>query len=192
LGKKLSINTARFCVYCGQPSLHDKPNDQCAHSYKPPKQYLIPCRALYHDAEWLLYTVDNEIQSVYYDTQDFSDKHSPVGSGGIVLRNPQIIFKSWELKSVDAIIQFLTQEHNLNSNTSLELITLLWHLNDLLIGQSPAWRIEDLYFEDNCPKLPITNKKEILSLVDKFGELSLTTILNYIFLHGKWEAKVQF
>ena len=60
----MSISTMRFCIFCGVPSLHDSPTHECAHTYKPPTEVLIPCRTLYHEAEWLLYTVDNEIQSV--------------------------------------------------------------------------------------------------------------------------------
>jgi hypothetical protein len=189
---RMSVKNMRFCIFCGQPLAHDKSGDECAHSYNPPSQILIPCRALYHDADWLLYTVDNEIKSVYINKQDFSEKHSPIGSGGIVLRDPQIIFKSWELKSVESIVQFLSQEQNINSSVTLEIITLLWHINDLFIGQSSIWSIDDLYFQNNCPQLPLVRISNFVDLIDKYGDLEMSKILNYVYLHGRFEAKVQF
>ncbi|MFW9929506.1 MAG: hypothetical protein ACFFD1_08955 [Candidatus Thorarchaeota archaeon] len=190
LGKSSSV--LKYCVFCGNPSIHDSPSDKCAHEYKLPYQTLIPCRILYHDADWLLYSVRNEIKSVYLTKQDYTAKQTPVGSGGIVLRNPQIIFKSWELKSVDSIIQFLSHEHNLSSELSLDIITVLWHVNDLLIGQSDNWSINDIFFIENCPKLPLIKKTKILEMLDEIGSVPVTQLFNYIYLHGHWEAKVPF
>jgi hypothetical protein len=187
----MSSTKIRFCIYCGKPSPQDKPTDECAHSYKSAKQMLSLCKLLYEDASWVLYTVENEILSVYMVSSDFMGEYAPVGSGGIVLRNPQIIFKSWQLQNAPAILQFLGSEFNLNPETSLEIISLLWHLNDLLVGQSSAWPIEDLFFIENCPTISL-NQVVICPLLDKFGELQMSSILKYCILHGQWDAKNHF
>ena len=186
----MSLKKTRFCIFCGQAAKFDSPADACAHEYHYPLQVFLPCRALYHEeANWFLYTVDNQVKTVFMDRQELNTKSQvSIGTGGIVLRDPQLIFKSWELKNAEKILQYLSVEFDISSTVGLELISIFWHFNDLFASQTSAWSIDDIYFEDNCPKLPLIENSILMEILDKLDEHNVTDLLKLIYIHGRWEA----
>ena len=184
-------SSALICIFCGQPALQNKPTDTCAHDYKPPLQLLVPCPRLYMDADWILYTVNNEAKSVFIEKKDFKSPFVLVGSGGIVLREIILIFRSWQLQNIDAITKYLINQYKLNIDDASEFIKILHHINDLMAFQSTAWSFDDLVFKDNCPTLPL-NRLPLLQIVDNLGNIPISKLLTEVVLHGQWDSRHHF
>ena len=183
--------SAIVCIFCGQPSLQRKSTDTCAHDYKPPLQLLVPCPRLYMDADWILYTVDNEAKSVFIEKKDFKSPFILVGSGGIVLREIQLIYRSWQLQNIDAITQYLTNQYELTIEDTNEFIKILQNINTLMTAQSSAWSYDDLVFKDNCPTLPI-NRLKLMQIIDGLGNIPISKLLSEVVLHGQCDSKFHF
>jgi hypothetical protein len=178
---------------CGHPSTHDSPKDHCEHIYKPPLEFLKPCERLYGvDVDWVIWTVDNDEQTVFVDSPEFNSVLQFVGKGGIVLRDPQIILKSWPLSDTVNLMKYLNQQYDMSDDEATQIIIILQTIDDLIIAAGDAWPYSELVFrkEDDCPGLRlVSGTTAYLEIVDKLGKFSVSKIMNDIVLHGNWGAK---
>ena len=114
-----------------------------------------------------------------------------IGYGGIILRNPSIVFKTWQLENVQEISLFLKTKFDIGQEQAYEFLSILWHLNGLVSAQSDEWSLDDIPFSDDCPILPLM-RIEVLDLVDSLGSLPITSLLKLCYLHGQWDSLNHF
>src|SRR3990170_8421294 len=103
----MPLQKMTYCVHCGL-SIKDEKSvpSNCLHLNRLARQLLIPCSTLYKDVDWILYTVDDDRYSVFLSKKE-SIFPQMIGYGGIILRNPSIVFKTWQLENVQQISLFL-------------------------------------------------------------------------------------
>lgn len=183
--------TEKYCINCGHPTVHDSLDLICDHIYRPPLEFLIPCRKLYRDADWCIWSIDNKAQSVYVDSSDHNGDMVQIGTGGIVLRKIELIIKSWPLTDTDSLMTYLNQQYNISEQEGTQLFIILKSIHDLILAAGTTWPYSEITFReiDGCAGLRLASLP-FLETVDQLGKLPISKILNEIVLHGQWGAKI--
>lgn len=185
----------RYCIKCGQVTILDSPTDVCNHTYSNYVELLRPCEALYGaEVNWFLYTIDDDQRTVFVDALDFSGPLQRVGTGGIVLREPQMIVRKWPLNDPENVALFLKTEYKLSEEEATQTIDILIAVNKILSASSSSNLIpyDQLEFSENgCPTHHLRHSA-FLEVVDQLGSVPVSKVINEIVLHGQWDARYRF
>ena len=178
----------KYCIKCGHPTVHE--DIICEHIYRAPLEFLIPCRKLYRDADWCLWTIDDKAQSVFVDSADHDGEMTQIGIGGIVLRNIELIVKSWPLADTENLLTYFNQQYNMSEQETTQIFVILQSIHNLILAAETTWPYSEIIFRDidGCAGLRLA-KLPFLETVDQLGKLPVTKILNEIVLHGQWGAE---
>ena len=184
------LSDSEFCINCGVINYREATQKGCNHIFKKPLEFFIPCVELYgkENIEWVLYTVDDKVQTVYIDSVDFTGPRHNVGLGGIGLRNFRLVFQKCFLN--DPIIFDLIKEHlKITDDTKVkETLRLLSYLEELF-RNTRVWALNDfIYTNPFYPSLTLENSP-YMQFLDLSGSIKYAEIFKNIAVHGKWGAK---
>ncbi len=185
------LSDNEFCINCGVINYREVTQKGCNHLFKKPLEFFIPSIELYgkDNIEWVLYTVDDKVHTVYIDSADFTGPRQNIGIGGIALRNFRLVFQKVFLndpKIFDLIKTALKIDDDIKTK---EILRLLSYLEELY-RNIRVWALSDFIFTNPFyPSLNLENSP-FMQFLDITGTIKLAEIFKNLAIHGKWGAKM--
>lgn len=179
-----------FCINCGVINYRETTQKGCNHVFKKPLEFFIPSIELYgkETIEWVLYTVDDKVHTVYIDSADFTGPRQNIGIGGIALRNFRLVFQKTFLND-PKIFDLIKTAFNIDDDTKTkEVLRLLSYLEELYRNNG-IWSLSDFNF--NNPFYPglVLENSPFMEFLDITGTIKLADIFKNLAVHGQWGAK---
>lgn len=179
-----------FCINCGVSKNRIQAQSDCNHVFKKCIEFFIPSIELYgkEKIDWVLYTVNDEKQSVYIDSADFTGPRQKVGTGGIALRNLRLVYKNYLLNDLK-IFTVLKEQLKIDDKQAKEVLRLLSYLEELYRNVD-IYVLNDFNFKENAPypSLKIEDSP-LMQFLDISGTVKYAEMFKDIQVHGQWGAK---
>ena len=179
-----------FCINCGVISYRKETQKGCNHAFKKPLEFFIPCVELYgkENIEWVLYTVDDKVQTVYIDSADFTGPRQNVGMGGIALRNFRLVFQNCFLND-PKIFSVIKEQLNLEDDSKTkEILRVLSYLEELYRNFGLHYLADFSFNNPLYPSLSI-EQSPFMKFIDLTGAVKFKEIFKHVAVHGQWGAQ---